>query len=266
MSNFRAFPLQVSSALLLALAMAGCNKKPLPKTGGEGDGRAASGVHYAQVDAADSGTVAGTIHFAGKAPERIAIDMAQDPACGQSDSTPNMTQQVVVHNGDLANVFVYVKDGLGNRVYMPTKTPVVLDQKGCRYVPHVVGAMVGQPIEFRNSDPTMHNVHVVPQDGQNAAGLDISQPPMGGTQQHAFRHTGLMVPVRCNNHPWMEAYLNIVNNPFFAVSGANGKFTIGGLPPGTYTLVAVQEKLGTETKTVTVQKQKTTQADFTFPK
>ena len=253
--------------MLMVLAMAGCNRKPLPKTGADDSGQTTSqGVRYTKVDPATSGTVTGTVHFSGQAPERIAIDMAQDPACGLNNSAPNMTQQVVVHNGGLANVFVYVKDGLGNQMYMPTKTAVVLDQKGCRYVPHVVGAMVGQPIEFRNSDPTMHNVHVVPLDGQDGAGLDISQPPMGGTQQHAFRHAGLMVPVRCNNHPWMEAFLNIVDNPFFAVSGADGKFTISGLPPGQYTLVAVQEKLGALTKAITVQKQKTTNADFTFSK
>lgn len=251
--------------MLVFFAIAGCNKKPLPKTGADESSRTTSqSVSYSKVDRANAGTVTGTVHFAGKAPERIAIDMAQDPACGLNDSKANMTQQVVVHHGDLANVFVYVKNGLGNQAYMPTKTPVVLDQKGCRYVPHVVAAMVGQPIEFRNSDPTMHNVHVVPQDGQNAAGLDISQPPMGGTEQHAFRHAGLMIPVRCNNHPWMEAFLNIANNPFFAVSGADGKFTITGLPPGRYTLAAAQEKLGTQTKSVTVEKQKTTDADFTF--
>jgi len=251
----------------MALAMAGCNRKRLPKTGPDQSAQSASqGGQYTKIDPANSGTITGVIHYAGKAPERIAIDMAQDPACGMNDSKPNMTQQVVVHNGGLANVFVYVKDGLGNRVYIPAKTPVVLDQKGCRYVPHVVGAMVGQPIEFRNSDPTMHNVHVVPQEGQNAAGLDISQPPMGGTEQHVFHHAGLMVPVRCNNHPWMEAFLNFATNPFFAVSNPEGKFTITGLPPGTYTLVAVQEKLGTRSESVTVQKQKTTDANFTFGK
>lgn len=257
----------IAFSVLLGFAIAGCNKKPLPKAVADDSGqRQTQGVGYTKVDPANSGTITGTVHFAGKAPERIAIDMAQDPACGTSGSKPNMTEQIVVHHGDLANVFVFVKDGLGNQVYMPTKTPVVLDQKGCRYVPHVVGAMAGQPIEFRNSDPTMHNVHVVPPNDQTGAGFDISQPPMGGTEQHAFRHAGLMIPVRCNNHPWMEAFLNIASNPFFAVSGPDGKFTITGLPPGTYTLAAVQEKLGTLTKSVMVEKQKTTEADFTFGK
>jgi hypothetical protein len=112
----------------------------------------------------------------------------------------------------------------------------------------------------------MHNVHIVPPGSSDAAGFDISQPPLGKPQQHIFSVAGLMIPVRCNNHPWMEAFLNVVKNPFFAVSNADGHFEITGLPPGEYTLVAVQEKLGTQTQSVTVASQKTTKADFTFSK
>ncbi len=248
---------------LLALALAGCNKNTAAN---KPAASAAQPVTYTQIDPATAGTISGTIHFKGKAPAPIAIDMAQDPACGVASKTPNDTEQYAIHDGKMTNVFVYVKDGLGNLTYMPSTAPVVLDQKGCRYVPHVIGAMVGQPVEFRNSDPTMHNVHIVPPGEQDATGFDISQPPMGGTQQHIFHHAGLMIPVRCNNHPWMEAFLNVVTNPFFAVSGPDGKFTISGLPPGNYTLVAVQEKLGTETQSITVQSKKTTDANFTFSK
>lgn len=250
------------SVAVLLFATAGCNRNPATTP----LATAAKPAAYTQIDPATSGTISGTIHFNGKAPTPIAIDMAQDPACGLATKMPNDTEQYLVHDGKMANVFVYIKDGLGNRVYMPSSTPVVLDQKGCRYVPHIVGVMVGQPVEFRNSDPTMHNVHIVPPGDQDAAGFDISQPPMGGTQQHVFRAAGLMVPVRCNNHPWMEALLNIVTNPFFGVSDTDGKFSITGLPPGTYTLVAVQEKLGTQTQSITVQNQKITDANFTFSK
>ncbi len=251
------------NAALLVFVVAGCNKNT---TANRPAGPTPQSVKYTPIDVANSGTVSGTIHFTGKAPTPIAIDMAQDPACGVASKTPNFTEQYVVHDGRMANVFVYIDNGLGNRVYMPTKTPVVLDQKGCRYVPHVIGAMVGQPVEFRNSDPTMHNVHIVSPADPNAAGFDISQPPMGGTQQHIFRTPALTIPVRCNNHPWMEAFLNVVKNPFFAVSGADGKFEIQGLPPGNYTLVAMQEKLGTQTQAITVSSQKTTDANFTFSK
>ena len=146
---------------LVALALAGCNKQSRPSpSAAENSGSPATPAANATIDPATAGSVSGTIRFNGKAPMPIVIDMAQDPACSGGSKTPNMTEQYVVHDGRLANVFLYVKDGLGNRIYMPTKAPVVLDQKGCRYIPHVIGAMVGQPVEFRNSDRTMHNVHI----------------------------------------------------------------------------------------------------------
>jgi plastocyanin len=252
---------------LLVLALAGCNKHAAnkPSSSGTGDASTASSANT-QIDLATAGTVSGTIHFNGDAPRPIVIDMAQDPACSEATKTSNMTEQYVVHDGRLANVFIYVQDGLGNRIYMPSKEPVVLDQKGCRYVPHVIGAMAGQPVEFRNSDRTMHNVHIVPPGRQDSTGFDISQPPMAGTEQHVFRTTGLVIPIRCNNHPWMEAFLNVVKNPFFAVSNPDGTFEIDGLPPGNYTLVAVHEKLGTQTQQITIESHKTSVANFTFSK
>lgn len=257
----------LSAIPLLALAIAGCNQHTGPNPSAAGTtSSAAIPAANAQIDAATAGSVSGTIRFDGKAPTPIAIDMAQDPACGQASKTPNMTEQYVVHAGRLANVFVYVKDGLGDRMYMPAKTPVVLDQKGCRYIPHVIGTMVGQPVEFRNSDRTMHNIHIVPPGRDDSSGFDISQAPMAGTEQHTFRNSGLMIPVRCNNHPWMEAFLNVVKNPFFAVSNTDGTFEIQGLPPGTYTLVAVHEKLGTQAQQITIQSHKASTADFAFSK
>jgi plastocyanin len=251
------------SLLFAALAIAGCDQHTTRNQPAESSPHPAANTH---IDPATAGTITGTIHFVGKAPTPIAIDMAQDPACAFATKTRNFTEQYVVHNGKLSNVFVYIKSGFDGKVYGPPATPVVLDQKGCRYVPHVIGAMVGQAVEFRNSDPTMHNVHIVPPADPNAAGFDISQPSMGGMQQHVFRAPGLMIPVRCNNHPWMEAFLNVVDNPFFAVSEADGKFEIKGLPPGTYTLVAVHEKLGTQTQSIIVNSHQTSNAEFTFRK
>jgi hypothetical protein len=216
-----------------------------------------------QIDPATAGSVEGIVHLVGKAPERIEIDMAQDPACAMSPYGKNMTEGILSQDGKLANVYVYVKDGLGNKFYVAPNTPAVLDQKGCRYLPHVLAAMVGQPIEFRNSDPTMHNVHMQPTIAGNQQ-VDISQPPNGGTTRHVFAKPELMMPVRCNNHPWMEAFLNIASTPFFAVTGEDGHFAIHGLPPGTYTLVAVQEQLGQQQATVTVTTHGTATSDFSF--
>lgn len=251
---------------LVVLSFAGCSKHAGPNPSAVENTRSFAGPSAnAQIDPATAGSVSGTIHFNGKAPSPIVIDMAQDPACSEGSTTPNMTEQYVVQDGRLANVFVYVKGGLGNRIYMPTKTPVVLDQKGCRYIPHVIGAMAGQPVEFRNSDRTMHNIHIVPP-GSDSSGFDISQPPMAGTEQHVFRASGLMIPVRCNNHPWMEAFLNVVQSPFFAVSKPNGTYEIRGLPPGIYTLVAMHEKLGTQSQQITIQSHKASKANFAFSK
>ena len=132
-----------------------------------------------------AGSIEGTVHFTGKAPERIRSTWAQDPVCDDLSAT-NLTEQYVVDDGKLANVYVYVKAGLGDKVYAPPSKPAVLDQKGCRYVPHVIGAMVGQPIEFRNSDPTMHNVHMKPTVGGNQQST-FRRPPNGpGETRHAF--------------------------------------------------------------------------------
>jgi plastocyanin len=238
---------------MLLLASTGCKKK------GPADGTAA-GV-YTTIDQNTAGTISGTVHFAGQAPKRVEIDMAQDPVCSAADN--NYSEQYMVQDGALANVFVYVKDGLGNKLYAPSSDPVVVDQKGCRFIPHVIGVMAGQPVKFTNSDPTMHNVHMTPQIGTNQS-VDISQPPNGSGEMRTLPTPELMIPVRCNNHPWMEAFIHVAANPFFAVSGTDGHFTIKGLPPGTYTIVAIHQKLGQKTATVTVTSKQTATQDFNY--
>src|SRR3954453_12687492 len=197
-SRNRPLPLLVCLPLWGALLVsAGCKR---PETNAStGISPAAKGP-ITQIDPATAGSVEGAVHLIGKAPERIEIDMAQDPACAMSPYGKNLTEGIVsqkdgASDGKLANVYVYVKDGLGNKIYAAPSAPAVLDQKGCRYVPHVLAAMVGQPIEFRNSDPTMHNVHMQPTVGGNQQ-FDISQPPNGGTMQHTFAKPELMIPVR----------------------------------------------------------------------
>lgn len=242
------------SACLLLFAVAGC-KKPA------GQGSSDATPTYTQIDLNTAGTISGTIHLSGKVPAPVQIDMAQDPACNLGAT--NSTEQYVGNSGKLQNVFIYVKDGLGNKIYPAPSTPVVIDQKGCRYTPHVVGAMVGQSISFTNSDPTMHNIHMLPTVGGNQT-VDISQPPNGGVESRVFSQAELMIPVRCNNHPWMQAFINVVPNPFFSVSDADGHFEIKGLPAGTYTVVADHEVLGQQTATVTVGAKQAAAQDFTF--
>jgi plastocyanin len=216
------------------------------------------------LDPATLGTVSGTVHFAGKAPERIRIDMSQDPVCSMMGGD-NFAEQYVVHDGNLANVYLYVKSGPPAAMSAPATSvaPVVLDQVGCKYVPHVIALMRGGSVEFRNSDGTMHNIHTIPAAGTNKE-IDISQGPKGAPEVKSFAEPEIMMPVRCNNHPWMNAFINVSATPFFAVSDGNGHFEIKGLPAGTYTIAAVHEKLGEQDTTVTVKPHETEAANFTY--
>ncbi|HTV13581.1 MAG TPA: carboxypeptidase regulatory-like domain-containing protein [Acidobacteriaceae bacterium] len=235
----------------LLLVAAGCKKSST----------SAPPKNYTTIDWANSGTISGTIHFTGKAPERIQIDMGQDPVCALAPA--NLTEQYIVQNGGLDNVFVYIRSGLGNKAYAAPSTPVVMDQKGCRFIPHVIGVMAGQPVKFTNSDATMHNVHMIPTIAANQA-VDISEAPNSPGASRTLSTPELMIPVRCNNHPWMEGYINVVDNPFYAVSGDGGHFTIKGVPPGTYTIEADHEQLGQKTATVTVSPHQTATVDITY--
>jgi plastocyanin len=123
--------------------------------------------------------------------------------------------------------------------------------------------MAGQPVEFINSDPTMHNIHMMPDVVGNQM-VDISQPPGHEEDKRTFAKPELMIPVRCNNHPWMQGFVNVTSNPFYAVSDATGHYVIRGVPPGSYTLVADQENMGQKTVTVTVGPKQTVKQDFTY--
>jgi len=212
-------------------------------------------------DAANAGAIIGVVHFTGHTPTRVPIDMSMDPACSMT-AGQNLSEQYMVNDGKLANVFVYVKSGAPASVAPPDARPIVLDQKGCRYTPHVIAVQQGGSVEFRNSDPTMHNVHTVSVAGNPQ--VDVSEGPAGAPQTRQFTTPELMMPIRCNNHPWMEAFLNVAPNRFFGVTREDGTFSIAGLPPGTYTLAAVHEKLGERDMQVTITAKSQSRADFTF--
>jgi plastocyanin len=248
--------LSKSAAILLAaaLTLSGCKTTHTTTT-----------IEKTEVPAApvaNAGSISATIHFDGKPPARVEIDMSMDPACSMT-AAENDAEQLVVANGKLANVYLYIKAGAP-----PSKAPanaahVVLDQKGCRYTPHVIAVQQGGSVEFRNSDPTMHNIHTTPAAAAEPS-IDVSQGPMGAAQTHQFQQAETMLPVRCNNHPWMKAFINVSATPFFAVSATDGSFSIAGLPPGNYTLAAVHEKLGEQDIQITVPPNGTAKADFTY--
>lgn len=210
-----------------------------------------------------AGTVTGKVSFNGTAPEAKKIDMAADPACAALHPEPLKTEEVVVNaEGALQNVFVYVKEGLEGKTFeTATEAPVILDQKGCHYTPHVFGIQVGQPLEIINSDPTLHNVHAMP---KRTKEFNVGMPIPGMKIKKKFEAPEIGAKFKCDVHPWMNAYANIVTHPFYGVSGDGGVFEIKNLPAGSYTLEAWHEKFGVQTQPVTVDETGTATVDFTF--
>ncbi len=243
--------------LLCVCALTGCRPDAAVKKGEVvGDGA----VSYDPVPAtATTGTLTGTVLFTGAAPARVPIDMSQDPACSLTGGT-NLSEQYVVDHGKLANVFVYVK---GAPHLQAPAAPVVINQKGCRFVPHVVAVAARGVVQFTNSDPTMHNVHTMAVESGNQS-IDVSQAPGAPPASITYAKPENMVPVRCNNHPWMNAFVNVSPNTFFAVTSADGSFHIGGLPQGTYTVAFVHEKLGEQDVQVTIKPQTNSPVTATF--
>jgi plastocyanin len=209
------------------------------------------------IDPSTVASVSGTVKLDGAAPKPAKIDMSQDAACKGT----NTAETFVVDGGDLANVFVYVKDGLGDRTFAVPTAAVAIDQKGCQYHPHVLGAMAGQNIEIKNDDQTTHNIHPTPQANRE---WNESQPPAAAPLEKSFAREEIMLPVKCNQHPWMRMYINVVKSPFYAVTGPDGKYEIKGLPPGDYTIAFVQEKLGEQTQKVTLAAKDSKTVDQTF--
>jgi plastocyanin len=210
------------------------------------------------IDPATVGSITGKITLDGKPPAAQPIKTKSDPNCHQALHTETYW---VGSGGTLGNVFVYVKDGLGNRVFPAPGTPVVLDQRDCHYVPHVFGIQVGQTLEIVNSDPTLHNIHFIPDANRE---FNMGEPIQGMRQPHVFSVKEVLIPIKCDVHNWMNAYAGVVDNPFYAVTGEDGTFTLKGLPPGTYTIEAVHEKLGRQTQTITIGPKETKDAAFTF--
>jgi plastocyanin len=190
------------------------------------------------------------------------INMSAEPYCTKAHSSPVMPEEVVTGaKGALANVIVYVKDGLGDRSFDAPKEPVELDQKGCMYLPHVVALMAGQDLKVVNSDQTTHNIHPMPKDNRE---WNKSQPPGATPIEDTFARAEVAIPVKCNVHPWMKSYIAVFKHPYFIVTGKDGTFDLKNVPPGTYTLEAWHEKYGTVDQQVTVGAKESKTVTFAF--
>ncbi len=210
-------------------------------------------------DAASS--LKGTVKFEGTAPKPTRIDMSQDPLCAKAHSTPATTEEVVVGpNSGLENVVVYVSDGLTTHTFQAPQQPVTFEQKGCQYKPHVLAMQASQKLEIVNSDETTHNIHPNPSNNRE---WNMTQPH-GAPLEQTFAREEIAVPIKCNVHPWMKGYIAVFKHPYFSVTDKDGGFDIKDLPPGTYTITAWQEKLGTQTQKVTIAAGESKSLDFTF--
>lgn len=240
----------------------GEDDQALQTAAAEDDGSAASsGVTAAAAPAvADAATLGGLVKLEGTAPKMPSMQMAADPFCASQHPTPEPDEEVVVGpGGELANVIVYVKNAPAGG---PNTTPAVLDQKGCKYIPHVTAVQVGQPIQIKNSDNTLHNVHAMPKtnsqfnEGQPVQGM-ISTKKFDKVEMEPFR-------IKCDVHGWMKSYMAVLPHSYHSVSQMSGQFSIANLPPGNYTLVAWHEKYGQQEQQVTVGPKEQKQVTFTF--
>jgi plastocyanin len=228
--------------------------------------RLAAGVFGAcqLVSAAD---IIGTVTLVGTPPPEIPITpLINDPICGPlHKDTPTTHFYVVGSNGEFGDVVIYLKDASGNDITGKSTgasaSPVVLDQKGCLYTPQILAIQTGQKLIVRNSDPCVHNVHTTSKAG-NVEHNDV-QMPGGPDLTYTFDKPEIFMRFNCDIHPWMFAWVSLFDNPYFSISGADGKFVIKDVPPGKYTVVADHRKLGVQTAEVVVKDSDVTQ-DFTF--
>jgi plastocyanin len=210
--------------------------------------------------AAGGASVAGKISFEGTPPAPEKIKTSADPKCQALHPTGLERQTIDTSGGGLKDVFVYVKSGLPGSYPAPSE-PVLLDQHGCMYSPHIVTVQAGQPLKIRNSDDTLHNIHPRPAVNQE---FNIGQPRQGMESTKTFDKPEIMIPVGCDVHPWMRAYIAVLNHPFYAVTKEDGTYEIKGLPPGEYEIEAWHEKLKNQTQKITVKDGEKGKADFAY--
>lgn len=216
----------------------------------------------ATVSAAHAGDIVGKITLKGTPPPEKPLPL--DPTCGglHQGAKPTTTFYVVGKDGGLADTFVYITKGLEGKKFNAPSTPAELDQVGCVYTPYVSGAQTGQKILVKNSDPVLHNVHPTPTVAGNKE-TNKAELPKSPPLEFSWDNSEVFLRFKCDVHPWMFAYVGLVNHPYYAVSGKDGTFTIKNVPPGTYTVEAYHRKAGKVTADVKVESGNA-KADFTL--
>ena len=208
-------------------------------------------------------SITGTVTFDGKPPALKPLAMDADPACAKKHPKPVLAEMLVLGTGNtMGNIMVWVSKGLpSGKTWPAPKTPVVLDQKGCLYVPHVMGIMLGQSYRILNSDGILHNIHTLPKINRS---FNRAMPATLKETTTTFDKPEAVFNIKCDVHPWMSAYIAVFTHPFFSVTSTDGKYTISGLDPGTYEITSWHERLGTQTASVTVAANETKSQNFKF--
>ena len=251
--------------LLLLGYAAGCGGSPpadttqTPATGSDPAAPAAQ----TGAEALGDSSITGSVTFTGNPPTLPPVTMNADPACAKKHSGPVENPMLVLGEGNtMGNIMVWVSDGLPEgKTWPPPASPAVLDQDGCQYEPHVMGVMVGQQYRILNSDGILHNVHTLPKINR---GFNKPMPATMKETTTTFEKPEQVFQIKCDVHPWMSAYVGVFKHPFFSVTDKDGKFTLEGLAPGTYTLTAWHERLGEQKASVTVGDDETKTQNFTF--
>jgi hypothetical protein len=243
------------------LLVAGCSQKS-PQSGPQATPLQPPTAIF-KVDAATAVSIKGTIHYTGAKPAPKRIDMSEDPACVEANHGKRVLEQslLIGRGNTLANAFVYIEKGLEGKNFAVPQTTVVIDQRGCWFHPRVIGLQTNQPFQVVNSDPITHNIHPMAHLNRE---WNHSQGPGDSSLNRKFVKPEIMIPVKCNIHSWMHAYIGVLDHPYFSVSKEDGVFDIPNLPPGTYTVAVWHEKLGTLEQQITINASQNAVVDFTY--
>jgi plastocyanin len=251
MNKYQVFP---ALGFVLGVLLTAC--------GGGGQEPAAPARQATPLDLSTVGTITGSVRFDGPAPEQSVAQLSGWSECAAQHPQGNPPAgDVLIKDGKLQNVMVYIKDGLGSRVFAIPTEAVEIDQKACVFIPRILGVQVGQPLKFLNSDPMAHNVHGF---AQSAKPWNISLSVKGTSRSVRVDTPEAMIEIKCDIHPWMRAYVGVFDHPYFTLSGADGSFTLKNVPPGEYTVEAWHERFGTRSQKITVGEKEAKEIEFTF--
>lgn len=239
---------------LLIAAVVGCGgTETVPAT--------TTGAPATPIDTATAGTVTGIVRFTGTPPTMPTLPLRSVAGCGDEHEGPVYTGDALVHDGLVQNAFVYVKDGLGPVSFPVPAEPVTIDQRGCLYAPHVIGALTHQAIRFVNDDPFLHNVHGQP---TKSSAWNFGMAVKGSERTVRIGAPEVPVSTRCDVHPWMQAYIGVLDHPYFQVTGPDGRFALRDVPPGDYVVAAWHERFGTREAKVTLPAKGTADVTLQF--